>query len=122
MGQPITVTARAGVNPNVRMFETNRTFTSQEIERYPSVEAAAGSAPEDVLARRLFALGATSVSVYSNVVTVEAPEAQWGAIEAQMTDAIAHLFEYYGDDAGWSPAAREAMGVTVRTPREVVPE
>ena len=122
MGQPITVTARAGVNPNVRIFDTNRTFTSQEIERYASVEAASGNEPQEVLARRLFALGATTVSVYSNVVTVEAPEAQWGTIEPQAIDAIAHLFEYYGDDAGWSPSALEAMGVPVRTPREVVPE
>lgn len=122
MGQPITVTTRVGVNPNVRIFDTDRTFTSQEIERYASVEAAGGNEPQEILARRLFALGATSVSVYSNVVTVEASEAQWGDLEVKAADAIAHLFEYYGDDAGWSPTAREAMGVPVRTPREVTPE
>jgi len=122
MGQRITVTARPGAADNVRIFDTNRTLTGQEIERYASLEAAAGNEPPEVLARRLFALGAETVGIFSNVVTVEAPADQWASIEPGMIDAIEHLFEYYGDEAGWSPAAREAMGVPVRTPKEVVAE
>lgn len=122
MGQRITVTARPGAAENVRIFDTNRSLTGMEIERYADTEAAAGNEPTQVLARRLFGLGAQSVGIFSNVVTVEAPAERWAELEPGMIDAIEHLFEYYGDEAGWSPAAREAMGVTVRAPKEVVPE
>jgi len=122
MGQRITVTARPGAAEHVRIFDANRSLTGMEIERYPDLASASGNEPPQVLARRLFALGAQSVGVYSNVVTVEAPAERWAELEPGMVDAIEHLFEYYGDEAGWSPAAREAMGVPVRAPKEVVPE
>jgi hypothetical protein len=63
--------------------------------------------PPDVLAERLFALGATAVTVYSNVVTIEAPVSVWPDLEGKVEHTITHLFHYYGDDAGWSP---EALG------------
>jgi hypothetical protein len=75
------------------------------IERYPSADAAKANRPPDVLARRLFALGATKVTIYSSVVTVEAPADRWDALLPEETSTIEHLFLYYGDDAGWSPAA-----------------
>ena len=59
-----------------------------------------------MLARRLFDLGATKVTVYSNVVTVDAPASAWSDLEPKATHTIEHLFEFYGDDAGWSFAAR----------------
>ena len=52
------------------------------------------------------ALGATKVTVYSNVVTVEAPADAWAALEPKAVYTIEHLFEFYGDDAGWSFEAR----------------
>ncbi|HJZ61272.1 MAG TPA: hypothetical protein VKD47_03845 [Miltoncostaeaceae bacterium] len=52
MGQEITVTAREGSSPTVRIFECNRSLTGMAIESYPSVEEAGGSRPPDVLARR----------------------------------------------------------------------
>jgi hypothetical protein len=76
------------------------------IEMYPSPEAAVGDRPPDVLAKRLFDLGATKVTIYSNVVTVEAPPSAWGDLEPKITFAIEHLFEFYGTDAGWSFEAR----------------
>ena len=79
------------------------------IEMYPNAEAASGDRPPDVLARRLFELGAMKVTVYSNVVIVEAPPEAWTEFEDKAKFAIEHLFEYYGDDAGWS---FEARGVT----------
>ncbi len=106
MGQPITVTMRAGHRPEVRFFEANRSITGMAIEMYPSADAAVGDRPPDVLARRLFELGATKVTVYSNVVTVEAPAAAWADLEAKITYTIEHLFEFYGNDAGWSFEAR----------------
>jgi hypothetical protein len=78
------------------------------IERYPSVDEAKarGGRPADVLAQRLLQSGATHVTVYSNSVTVEAPPERWDELEGRARFLIGHLFEYYGDDAGWSFEAR----------------
>lgn len=122
MGQRITVKTHPGASPSVRIFSCNRTLTGQAIERYPTLESAAGNEPAQVLARRLFALGVTSVGVYSNVVTVETDPTRWDEVEPAVATAIEHLFEYYGDEAGWSPAARESMGVPVRAPKEATAE
>lgn len=108
MGQSITVTARSGASPSVWMFDLNRSLTGMEIEQYASVEAAKdrGGRPPDVLARRLLQAGADHVTVYSNTVTVEAPPERWTELESKAIFLIEHLFEYYGDDAGWSFEAR----------------
>jgi hypothetical protein len=111
MGQPITVTVRAGARPDVRFFDANRSLTGMAIETYTAADRSdarltEGQRPPDVLARRLFALGARRVTIYSNVVTVEAPATVWDELEPQATFTIEHLFEYYGDDAGWSFEAR----------------
>jgi hypothetical protein len=76
------------------------------IEVYTAASGAQGERPPDVLARRLFDAGATKVTIYSNVVTVEAPPGVWSALEPKATFLIEHLFEFYGDDAGWSFEAR----------------
>ena len=58
MGQHITVTVAPGASPSVRIFDLNRSITGMAIERYPSVAAVKAGRPPDVLARRLFDLGA----------------------------------------------------------------
>jgi hypothetical protein len=118
MGQEITVTARAGASPTVRIFDCNRSITGMAIESYSSLEDTAGGRPPDVLARRLFDLGATRVTVYSSAVTVDAPEDRWPALEGQVEQTIQHLFGYYGDDAGWSPDSLRAIGVEPVLPPE----
>jgi hypothetical protein len=40
------------------------------------------------------------------VAVVEAPAGSWSALEPKAQFAIEHLFEFYGDDAGWSFEAR----------------
>jgi hypothetical protein len=118
MGQPITVTSRAGASPSVHLFDLNRSLTGMAIEQYPSVEAAEarGGRPPDVLAKRLLEAGADHVTVYSNTVTVEAPPERWEELAPKATFLIEHLFEYYGDDAGWS---FEARGVEAPPPLDV---
>jgi Scaffold protein Nfu/NifU N terminal len=108
MGQPITVAMRGGAAPNVRFFECNRSLTGMAIEVYTadSEAAASGSRPPDVLARRLLEAGAVKVTIYSNVVTVEAPPDAWAELEPKVVHTIEHLFEFYGDEAGWSFEAR----------------
>ncbi len=112
MGQTITVEITKGARPDVRVLSCNRSITGMATERYASAERAArGSKPPDVLARRLFELGARSVTIYSNTVTVEADPAAWPALEPKAVAALEHLFNYYGDAAGWSPEALAAYGI-----------
>ena len=108
MGQPIAVTVRAGASADVRFFECNRSLTGMAIEVYTadSESAASGARPPDVLAHRLLAAGAAKVTIYSNVVTVEAPPDAWAELEPKVMHTIEHLFEFYGDEAGWSFEAR----------------
>jgi hypothetical protein len=107
MGQPITVDVRAGANPDVRFFSCNRSITGMAIEEYePGSALLAGARPPDVLARRLIEAGAAKVTIYSNIVTVEAPAERWPEFEPKVTHTVEHLFEFYGDEAGWSFAAR----------------
>jgi hypothetical protein len=113
MGQPITVRTRRGSRPEIRMFDLDRSLTGMAIERYADADAVRGMRPPDVLARRLFALGATSVTVYSSMVTVEAPAERWDELEAKVVHDVEHLFEYYGEEAGWSP---EALGTAPPAP------
>jgi hypothetical protein len=122
MGQEITVTGRHGASPSVMIFDCNRSITGMALERYASPDEAHGARPPDVLARRLFDLGATRVSVYSSAVTVEAPPERWGELEGQVEHAITHLFGYYGDQAGWSPDALRAIGVEPVLPPEPAAE
>lgn len=111
MGQPITVTVQRGASPEVRIFNLNRSITGMAIERYASAADVKHGRPPDVLARRLFDLGADRVTVYSSSVTVSAPAERWPELEPKVVAAIEHLFGYYGDDAGWSPDALRAIGV-----------
>jgi hypothetical protein len=111
MGQEITVTTRAGTSPGVRMFDCNRSLTGMAIERYANLADTAGGRPPDVLAHRLFTMGATRVTVYSNDVIVEAPAELWPELEAKVVETIEHLFGFYGDDAGWSDESLRAIGV-----------
>ncbi len=118
MGQEITVTARAGASPTVMLFDCNRSITGMAIESYSSVDETHGARPPDVLARRLFDLGATRVTVYSSAVTVEAPAERWPGLTPQVEETIRNLFGYYGDDAGWSPDSLRAIGVEPVFPPE----
>lgn len=106
MGQTITVTARPGAAPGTRFFELNRSITAMDIERYAVRPPDGAQRPPDVVARRLFDLGATAVTVYSSMVGVEADPADWDRLQPAITHTLEHLFNYYGDDAGWSFEAR----------------
>jgi hypothetical protein len=107
MGQPITVTVHAGAAPDIRFFECNRSLTGMAIEVYTAEsETLSGLKPPDVLAKRLLEAGAVKVTIYSNVVTVEASADVWPELEPKAVFILEHLFEFYGDDAGWSFEAR----------------
>lgn len=103
MGQPITVTVRPGVRNDVKNFDLNRSLTGMQTHRYHAGQDIAGTKPPDELARRLFALGVSAVTIYSSVVTVVAPAEQWSSLQARVEDTITNLFIYYRE--GQLPAA-----------------
>jgi hypothetical protein len=122
MGQPITVTVRPGVREDVRHFEINRSLTGMQTHRYRAGEAIPGTKPPDELARRLFALGVSAVTIYSSVVTIVAPAEEWPALQPKVEDTIANLFIHYRD--GQPPAAIPAESTVPEgsaTPAEEAP-
>ncbi|MGH9043105.1 MAG: NifU N-terminal domain-containing protein [Acidimicrobiia bacterium] len=119
MGQPITVTSRPGVRPDVMHFELNRSLTGMQTDRYTAVEDATGVKPPDELARRLFALGVTGVTVYSSSVTVTAAPEQWDDLRPKVEDTIVNLFLYYRD--GVLPAATSESPATSSEPPAAIP-
>lgn len=110
MGQPITVTVRPGVRSDVMHFELNRSLTGMQTHRYSAGQEIPGPKPPDELARRLFDLGVSAVTIYSSVVTVVAPADQWPSLQAQVADTITNLFIHYREGqlpAAASPPAEE---------------
>jgi hypothetical protein len=120
MGQPITVTVRPGVRGDVRHFELNRSLTGMQTHRYRAGEEIAGTKPPDELARRLFALGVSAVTIYSSVVTVVAPAEQWSSLQARVEDTIVNLFIFYRDGQlpPATPPAEEAEPAEEAPPSE----
>ena len=104
MGQPITVTVRPGVRSDVKNFDLNRSLTGMQTHRYQAGQDIAGTKPPDELARRLFDLGVSAVTIYSSVVTVVAPAEQWPSLQAQVEDTITNLFIYYREGQLPAPA------------------
>jgi hypothetical protein len=104
MGQSITVTVRAGVRGDVRHFDLNRSLTGMQTLRYRAGQDVVGVKPPDELARRLFELGVSAVTIYSSVVTVVAPAEQWSTLQAKVEDTIENLFIYYRDGQLPAPA------------------
>jgi hypothetical protein len=100
MGQPISVTSRPGIKPEVWVFEINRSLTGMETERYVAGEEVTGHRPPDELARRLLALGGvTGVNIYSSVITVTAPLWEWNALKPRIEEMIANLYIFYKEGA-----------------------
>jgi hypothetical protein len=97
MGQPMTVTVRPGVRGDVMHFEFNRSLTGMQMLRYTAAEPVTGTKPPDELARRLFALGVSAVTIYSSVATVVAPAERWDALQGPVEETITNLFIYYRD-------------------------
>ena len=104
MGQAITVTVRPGVRGDVRHFELNRSLTGMQTHRYTAADTVTGTKPPDELARRLFALGVSAVTIYSSVVTVMAPADEWSTLQPKVEDTITNLFIYYREGQPAAPA------------------
>ena len=123
MGQAITVTVRSGVRGDVKHFELNRSLTGMQTHRYTAAEPVSGTKPPDELARRLFTLGVSAVTIYSSSVTVVAPADKWADLQPKVEDTMINLFIYYRDGqlpAGTAPAA-ETVPAGETAPTEEAP-
>lgn len=79
-------------------FELNRSLTGMDTERYAAAQEVAGTRPPDELARRLFALGVETVTIYSSIVTATASATRWPELRPKVIEAIENLFIHYAAD------------------------
>lgn len=103
MGQDITISRIESGIESSHIYSLNRSITGMEIFTYsdPDMEVDENNGA-DVLAKRLLDIGVESVSIYSNVVTVNCEIEVYSKIESQISHTIENLFRFYGEDAGWS--------------------
>ena len=116
MGQPIVVTSRPGVRADVVIFEINRSLTGMRFEHYAGTDAVTGNRPPDELARRLFELGVTSLTVYSSAVVVEAPAERGAELREPAEEIVRQLYVHYRD--GVVPEEPELVEAPAETPAE----
>lgn len=106
MGQDITATNISSGRESSHIYSLNRSLTGMEISNYDDPEMVADpNNGADVLAKRLLNLGVESVSIYSNVVTVNCEMEVFSKIEDEVKSTLENLFRFYGDEAGWAPKA-----------------
>lgn len=93
MGQSVTVLEKPSNRPGIVRFEINRILTGMGHERYRADQPIEGDRPPDVLARRLFERGGIeTVSIYSNVITVDLGR---GSDTDGIAEIIGDLYTYY---------------------------
>lgn len=102
MGQDITATKIGSGHESSHIYSLNRSLTGMENAQYDDPEMTVDlNSGADVLAKKLLDAGVESVSIYSNVVTVNCEPEVFSRIEKQVDKIIANLFRFYGEDAGW---------------------
>ena len=113
MGQLITVTVRRGrvaVGAHLRPQPLAHRHGDRAV---PVGRGGEGrDRPPDVLARRLFDLGADVGDRVLELGGGRPHRPSSGRRSSRRSiETIEHLFGYYGDDAGWSPDTLRAIGV-----------
>ena len=106
MGQDITAAKIQSGIESAHIYSLNRSLTGMEIATYSDPEMVVDpNNGADVLAKRLLELDVESVSIYSNVVTVNCEPEIFSKIESKGDETTQNLFRFYGEDAGWSKEA-----------------
>jgi hypothetical protein len=102
MGQPIKVTVRPDPDPDVLVFDTDRSLTGTDVHGYSRDDDVLGNRPYEILARAVFEInGVMSVSVSSNVITVRRSTGadwdrrSWEDIGPEICGIIENLFIHY---------------------------
>ena len=108
MGQPITRDGARGARAEVRFFEANRSLTGHGDRAVHAVRRGGGATGRPTCwPGACSTSGATKVTVYSNVVTVEAPASAWAELEPKVD---VH-------DRAPLRVLRRRRGLVVRSPR-----
>ncbi|MBP9115810.1 MAG: hypothetical protein KBF89_05635 [Acidimicrobiia bacterium] len=103
MGQLITVSTTVS-SKDSKTFVLDRALTGTENFTFTTIEQASQDISQAyVLAKAILQLGANSVSIYSNVVTIKAKEDFFIENDKKLTSLMEKLFLYYGEDAGCAP-------------------
>lgn len=106
MGQDITVTQTPSGRDDAHIYSLNRSLTGMEIIVFDNPDMVVDTNDaSSVLAKRILDFGVESVSIYSNIVTVNCDPSLFAKIENQITETIENLFNFYGDAAGWAVPA-----------------
>lgn len=100
MGQPVKVTVKETLDPNVRRFETDRWLTGMGGRLYfaPEFRPAGAPAPPpgSLEAAVLEIPGVISVYTYGSTVTVSKDDkASWDDLARQVAEKIESAFSYY---------------------------
>ena len=106
MGQLITVKNAANTKNSIT-FVLNRSLTGMENLLFTDVDQAFNNdSPAHVISRRILELGADSVAVYSNVITVGGKTVFISTNNETIIAIIEKLYLYYGANAGWTPESK----------------
>lgn len=96
MGQDITVEALPSTGESTYVYSLNRSLTGMDIFGYENVDdVPEDNDPANILSRKLLELGANSVSIYSNVVTIKCDQAKFSSIKNDVEETMQSLFRFY---------------------------
>ena len=100
MGQDISFTKVDSGNESTHIYSLNRSLTGMEIISYSdpdfNVDANSGA---DVLAKQPLDLGVDSISIYSNMVTINFEKEDFEKINSQVEELIVNVFRFYDEQA-----------------------
>jgi hypothetical protein len=103
MGQDISFEKVDSGNSTDHIYSLNRSLTGMEIASYDDVNFEVDkNNGADVLAKHILGLGVNSVSIYSNVITINCDSDKFKTIESKVEEVFSNLFRFYGDQALWS--------------------
>ena len=98
MGQPVDVSVKETLDPDVRVFETDRWLTGMGNGLFESAQ----SAPEGTMARRVFEVGdVEAVHVYGNCLTVtKSRRASWDSMSDEIKKSLENFYIFYPENIG----------------------
>jgi len=98
VGQPIDVMVKETLDPNVRVFETNRWLTGMGSGVYDALD----ETPEGSMARMIFETGEVdAVHVYGSTITVtKQRNSSWDALSETLKKNLENFYIFYPENIG----------------------
>ena len=95
MGQDITVEELPSTD-SVHVYSLNRSLTGMDVYAYENKDdVPQDNDPANILSRRLLELGAETVAIYSNVVTITCDPTKFSSIKSDVEETMQTLFRFY---------------------------